>query len=483
MVTLERAKNSSKIFVRFSGLVAFIGRVTHMGDEDRPDQHGQNVPQPSLSDLARRHVDWLHSAAKRMVHDEHLAQDLTQAVFLVLLQRPDKLPRGRPLAPWLFTVLRRAAARTLRDRKLQRRHETKAAMTPDAIQPELTGQQWREMEPMLEELVAKLGKKDREVVLLRFYQQLSFTEVGQELGISEEAAQKRTARAVAKLRDLFARRGVAVASAAVLTAGLSSYTVQPAGAAVVAAVTAVVSGGTVSASVLSIVEGVMKMMVRTKAKVVAVVCGLVLLAGAIAAVVAQQMVPQQMLATTQAAPGPSAKVQVLSTPQEHAQGRFRWRVEPDRTLVLEFRCVLLETPEQRIVGGSMITVVVPGGRPVEIIGSHTTTGNGTALLLTSVPALLSTKTTDYFGGRRGDAFISTGIAMDLARLSGEYVPFAWGELAKTGRPVGTVFYVARVVAPEQRQDAAHADPPIRALRVPASHAAATQPTQAAPTGR
>ena len=66
------------------------------------------------------------------------------------------------------------------------------------------------MSPELERAVDQLGERDRQSVLLRFYRQMSFAEVGRCLGISEKAAQKRVERAVGKLREKLAGKGVAV---------------------------------------------------------------------------------------------------------------------------------------------------------------------------------------------------------------------------------------------------------------------------------
>ena len=66
---------------------------------------------------------------------------------------------------------------------------------------------WEQIAPELEAAVGKLGKADRDVVLLRFYEQRPLAEVGQCLGISEKAAQKRVERAVGKLRRSYPGRG------------------------------------------------------------------------------------------------------------------------------------------------------------------------------------------------------------------------------------------------------------------------------------
>src|SRR5207253_1940413 len=81
--------------------------------------------------------------------------------------------------------------------------------------------------PLLEEAMSHLGQTDRDAVVLRFMEERSLQEVGQALGLTEEAARKRVHRAVEKLRSIFSRRGIA-ASSGLLMAALSASAAQAA---------------------------------------------------------------------------------------------------------------------------------------------------------------------------------------------------------------------------------------------------------------
>ena len=141
-----------------------------------------------------RHIDWVYSAVLRQVRgDAHLADDVTQTVFILLAKKGAALNPAIKLEAWLFKVARYASLEALRARRRREAHEKKAAAMAEtksratqAVQSEEL--EWREIAPRLDELVARLAEGDRECVLMRFYQRLTFPQIGERLGISEEAA-------------------------------------------------------------------------------------------------------------------------------------------------------------------------------------------------------------------------------------------------------------------------------------------------------
>jgi hypothetical protein len=84
--------------------------------------------------------------------------------------------------------------------------------------------------PVLDEAINALKETDRLAILLRFYERRDLRSVGEALGSSENAAQKRVARALEQLQAMLRRRGIAL-SAAALVAALAgqSATAAPAG--------------------------------------------------------------------------------------------------------------------------------------------------------------------------------------------------------------------------------------------------------------
>jgi RNA polymerase sigma factor (sigma-70 family) len=252
-----------------------------MTDLELLHQYTADRSRGSLEELIRRHAPWVHAVATRRVGDAHLAQDVMQAVFLVLATKPPKITSGSGLAGWLFGVTCNAANQALRGETHRRKRERAFAMEhQEASQSdELMQKQWEELQPHLDLAVQSLGVEDRSAVLLRFYQQMGYGDVATALGVSEDAARKRVSRAVAKLRDVLTRRGVTVPSVALFSGLLETSLVPPVSAAVVQTALAVVSGAA-AAQASVIAKGVMVMIVWTKTKVAIAATVVLVLLGA-----------------------------------------------------------------------------------------------------------------------------------------------------------------------------------------------------------
>lgn len=183
----------------------------------------------AFAELVRRHADWIYSVAHRRA-GEAAADDLTQAVFLVLVQKAEVASRQRVLSAWLFGVLRFAVLRWRRDQARRARHEMRAGQ----IRPiDSHGQMDTEALAIIDTLLAELREKDRRAILVRFYEQRSLTETAAILGISENATRKRLERAIHKLRDRFTARGIRT-GAEFFTPAMVQQLVMPASPKIVA---------------------------------------------------------------------------------------------------------------------------------------------------------------------------------------------------------------------------------------------------------
>ncbi len=221
--------------------------------------------------LVERHINFVYAAALRQIHDPHLAEDITQAVFLVFSQRAARLKPGTLVKGWLFNATRYVVANSRRADARRKFHEREAA----AMRSDIVHEDHSEIPPHLDDAMARLSETDRRVLLLRFFEDLPLAAVGQALGISQDAAKKRVARAVEHLRHLLVGRGSAGAgnsldrvfqatSAQIAPAYLAKATVD--------LVLNGASGAAKSSSAFSLAKGATKMMSFARAKLLAIQC-------------------------------------------------------------------------------------------------------------------------------------------------------------------------------------------------------------------
>jgi RNA polymerase sigma factor (sigma-70 family) len=208
-----------------------------MQDAELLREYVRNGSETAFAELVKRYVDLVYCSARRQLGDAQLAEEVAQNVFCLLARKAGTL-RGEPvLAGWLYWATRFIAARTQRAERRRRRREQEAVQMN---QPDLRAEEmWGQLEPMLEEALDQLGEQDRLAVLLRFFQRKSLAEVGATLRISEAAAKMRVGRAIERMREFFAKRGVAC-SAAGLTALLAERSVEAVPAAIVSEITAAI---------------------------------------------------------------------------------------------------------------------------------------------------------------------------------------------------------------------------------------------------
>lgn len=236
-----------------------------MDDMELLREYASRNSEEAFAALVSRHIDLVYSAALRELGNHHQAEEVTQAVFVVLARKARSLSPGTILPGWLFRTARLTAFNYLRTEIRRARREKEAHMQSNPS--ENPDDRWREVAPMLNDAIADLGENDRNAIVLRFLKGKDYKEVATALGGTEEAAQMRVSRALEKLRKLFAKRGVAV-SAGVLAGLMTAHGTQaaPLGLAALVAASAV-QGTTLTASTLTLVEGALKLMAWTKVKV------------------------------------------------------------------------------------------------------------------------------------------------------------------------------------------------------------------------
>jgi len=174
-----------------------------MDDAQLLQQYVETGSPDAFGQLTNRHINFVYGAALRIVRDRHVAEEVTQAVFIVLARKAATLRHEAVLSSWLLSTTRYAALGQMKINARRKRHERRAAEMAKTVWTEEAERNWPQYEGDMDAALASLRETDRKAVLLRFYEHKTFDEIAAILGTAEEAARKRVSRAVEKLRGYF----------------------------------------------------------------------------------------------------------------------------------------------------------------------------------------------------------------------------------------------------------------------------------------
>lgn len=184
--------------------------------------------------LVSRYINLVYSVALRQVGDPHLAEEATQAAFILLARKAGSLGPKTILSGWLCRTARYMSADALRSQRRRQKREQEACM--QSLLNESEPDEWNQIAPLLETAMAQLGEQEHNAIVLRFYEGKGMKQVGDALGTGEDAARMRVNRALEKLRKYFADHGITL-STSVLAAAVSTHAVQAAPAGLAGVVT------------------------------------------------------------------------------------------------------------------------------------------------------------------------------------------------------------------------------------------------------
>jgi RNA polymerase sigma factor (sigma-70 family) len=238
----------------------------------------QQGSEAAFAGVVRRHINLVYSVAWRQTGNAAHAEEITQVVFVILARKAAGLRPDTILEGWLHETTRLTALRFLRGERRRQRREQEAYMQ-STLPDDPEDQAWQRLAPLLDEALARLGAKDRDAVMLRYFKEKNLGEVAAALRVKEAAAQRRVHRAVEKLRRYFTQHGVAL-SATALPAMIAARSIQSAPAALAQSVTAVAvaKGAAAGASTLTLIQGALKVMAWNQAKLALIAGAGILLA-------------------------------------------------------------------------------------------------------------------------------------------------------------------------------------------------------------
>jgi len=253
-----------------------LERFTAGGDED------------AFAALVRRHAPMVLGVCRRVLHDDHEAEDACQVTFLVLARKAGSVRKRGSAASWLYGVALRVAGKV---RTSALRRQAREARAAEAPKPAANAEaMWRELQVLLDEELRRLPESYRAPLVLCYLEGLSQEEAAQQLGWGRIVLKGRLARGKEVLRKRLARRGLALPVGlfipvlapevvrAAVSVSLQESTVQAAGR---LASNASLQG-LVSPQAQSLLEGVLRAMFISKLKIAAgVVLPLLLLVGGV----------------------------------------------------------------------------------------------------------------------------------------------------------------------------------------------------------
>lgn len=172
--------------------------------------YAETNSQDAFATLVRRHLPFTYFAALRQVGgNAHRAQEVAQGVFTLLAKKARALSRHPALIGWLCTTTYYTAAKLRRAE--QRRSQAEANAVSEADE---SVENWDQLRPVIDDLLLGLKERDRTAVLLRFFSNEPYGEIGRRLGLTENAARMRVERALEVLRTALSKRGVVSTSSA-----------------------------------------------------------------------------------------------------------------------------------------------------------------------------------------------------------------------------------------------------------------------------
>jgi RNA polymerase sigma factor (sigma-70 family) len=208
-------------------------------------EYAEQGTEAAFSEIVTRHTNLVYSAALRQTDSPDLAAEVAQRAFIALAQGAQslapRLSQNTSLAGWLCRCARNISLNLRRDQF--RRHSRERLAMQELDPNSEPAPDWESLRPVLDDAMSDLDETDYDALVMRFFQNQDLRSVGLALGVSDDTAQKRVARALDKLRGHLSARGIKT-SVVALSMALSANAVHaaPAGLALTISSAATLAG-------------------------------------------------------------------------------------------------------------------------------------------------------------------------------------------------------------------------------------------------
>ena len=333
-----------------------------MDDYELLQAYAARRAEDAFNALTERYMGLVYSAAVRQTGNPQAAEDVAQAVFLTLARKAGSISRKVVLAGWLLRTTRYAAANARRLEQRRQYYEREAMESQ--VQLSENDLAWQRVAPLLDDAVDGLAEKDRDALVLRFFEGLPLRAVAERLAVSEDGAQKRVSRALEKLRLFFERRGRAVSSAA-LAAAIGANAVQSAPAIAIRAGSPVVQ---------SITHATLNALLRARLQIAAIRAACVAILAGLA------MLPfmrhGESLTTNATPPASTGPIPQATLPQTRAAAALSEPQTQSGQLLLR----VVDSQTGAPMSHARLTLVSAGGSPSRRTNTFAADANGAGIV-------------------------------------------------------------------------------------------------------